>query len=756
MNHLQFLRSLNGEALALEESRYQALTELTALGTNITEAQVAEALGMSERRRDGEIEPGRNGVAVLPLFGFISQRSRYFGTSVERFRGMLHSAVANPDVKTIVIHCDSPGGVVSGVPELAADVYAARKAKRIIAVVDPLCASAAYWIATAAHQVVMTPSGAAGSIGVFLLHFDWSQALENEGIRVTLIRAGKYKAEGHPYEELSSEAEAHMQETVDDYYGMFTRSVSRHMGVGIAEVRKGFGEGRTLTAKRALDAGMIHRVATFEKVLSELGVASSARSASTAAGAVVDVTSLAPDQRPPEARETPVEDTTAAPEGAVATQDTPAAAPAPAAPAAVTHDPLAAERVRATKIRELCKEHGMEGRAERLIESGANPDQVAAFILAETRDGTAAPTTPSAPDISERERRPYSIARAMLALDRESRDVDAGYEREVSQELARRLGVTPQGMLISTTLGHGRPQAAGLDAHTATAGTELVFTEPGSFIELLRNRAMVLQLGAQLLPGLHGNVSMPRQNGAGTATWVGENPGSDVADSDLTTDNVTLSPKTLQSTTSFSRQLLAQANIDTESLVRQDLAALHALAIDLAALIGSGASNQPTGITSTTGVGSVAIGTNGGAPTYAHIVDLESEITQDNADIGTMAYLTTPVMRGKLKQTEIFSGSNGRPVWTGSVSEGEMNGYRAAASGQVPSALTKGSSTDCHAIFFAMWNALMIGEWGAFDIIVDPYALKKQGMIEVTSFQMVDIALRRPEHFAVIEDARNV
>jgi hypothetical protein len=304
------------------------------------------------------------------------------------------------------------------------------------------------------------------------------------------------------------------------------------------------------------------------------------------------------------------------------------------------------------------------------------------------------------------------------------------------------------GILIPTTIAlrgadqilarRGVPQyRAGLDTKTSTKGIELVFTEAGSFIELLRNRAMVAQLGATLLPGLQGNVAFPRQTGAATLVWVTENPGADVAESNVTLDQVLLSPKTAQATTSYSRQLLAQSVIDVDGLVMDDLAAVNALGVDLAALHGTGAP-QPTGIYSATGVNSVAFG---GSVTYQKLVDMETEVASDNADIGTMAYLATPQARGKGKVTPELSGQLSQAIWRGS----EVNGYRAEVTNQLKKNL--GVGTNEHGLVFGVWSQLLIGEWGTLELITDPYRLKKQGMIEVTSFLMADVAIRHGESF---------
>jgi HK97 family phage major capsid protein len=291
---------------------------------------------------------------------------------------------------------------------------------------------------------------------------------------------------------------------------------------------------------------------------------------------------------------------------------------------------------------------------------------------------------------------------------------------------------------------YGMSQRAGLDANTAGNGLNTIFTEYVSLIELLRNKMMVRALGATVLSGLSETIAFPKQASAGTATWVADNPGADVADSNLTFAQITMTPKLLQSSTSFSRKLLLQSSVDVEALVRNDLMQIVARAIDLAAIAGTGAANQPKGILNQVGIGSVATG--GTALTYASFVLQETQVAAANADIGTMAYLTTAGMRGKLKQVAKLANTLALPVWN----DGEVNGYRAEVSNQMP---IVGSAPALHSCLFGVWNQLLIGEWGALEVIVDPYRLKKQGMIEVTTFDTCDVNVRHPESFSAITDA---
>jgi HK97 family phage major capsid protein len=355
-------------------------------------------------------------------------------------------------------------------------------------------------------------------------------------------------------------------------------------------------------------------------------------------------------------------------------------------------------------------------------------------------------------DLKPVEKQQFSFARAIRHMAGMEQDENC-LEQEFSIAMAQQLGRSTAGMFLPTRL-----YAAGLDTKTNAAGAYTVATEVRDLIELLRNKCCVIQLGATVLSGLHGNVAFPTQASATTGSWVSQNPGSDVAASDATFGQKLMSPKTYQATTSFSRQLLAQSSLDVEALVRNDLALAHALAIDLAAINGSGTSNQPKGILGTTGIGSVAVGASGGALTYELMVDLETAVAVGNADVPGMKFLTTPEMRGKLRKIQVISGTTaGIPVWQSAADgTGSVNGYRADVSNQVPKTLTKGANNDCHAVIFGYWPSCLIGEWGVIEIVVDPFTMKRQGLIEATSFQMVDVLVRQPAQFAAIQDARLV
>jgi signal peptide peptidase SppA len=246
----------------------------------------------SARKRPAVVSA--DGVAVVPLKGVITPQvsllSLLFGggSSLMDFREGLRSAVGNPDVGTVVMDIDSPGGLVDLVPETAAEIRAARGKKKIISVSNPMSASAAYWLASQADEVVVTPSGEAGSIGVYCEHRDLSGALEKAGLKPTLVSAGKYKVEGNPYEPLDDEARAALQDSVDEYYGMFVKDVAEGRGVKVSDVKSGYGEGRVLGARRAVEANLADRVDSLEGTLSRLTGRRSAPQSANAADITVD------------------------------------------------------------------------------------------------------------------------------------------------------------------------------------------------------------------------------------------------------------------------------------------------------------------------------------------------------------------------------------------------------------------------------------------------------------------------------------
>jgi hypothetical protein len=248
--------------------------------------------------------------------------------------------------------------------------------------------------------------------------------------------------------------------------------------------------------------------------------------------------------------------------------------------------------------------------------------------------------------LSERELKEYSLARAIMVSADNQEGTDRRAERnclelEISQTLEKTISGTRYGGLVvpwgisAGSFARKTQKRAGLDSATSTKGTELKFTEPGDFLDFLYNTMRVKELGAQTISGLRDNVAFPKQTGKATGSWVAENPGADVADSNLTLGQVPSAPHTYQSSTSYSRQLLAQAVIDVDTIVRQDLARDMALAVDFAAIQGPSGGNSPVGIMNTTGVQSFVVAAdsgNGGVVAYADVIKMLEDLEDANAD----------------------------------------------------------------------------------------------------------------------------
>lgn len=228
---------------------------------------------------------GSGSVAVIPVYGVIMQRpsmdlSGPGGTSCESLTQQIRQAANDPNVKAIVMDFDTPGGDVSGVDELATEIYNARKQKKITAVSNCLCASAGYYLACQASEVVVSPSSLTGSIGVYTMHEDDSKYLEGMGVKLTLIKFGENKAEGNNFEPLTDSAREHLQEMVDSFGAMFEKAVARGRKISQTDVHGKFGQGRVFDAKQAVKIGMADRIATLDEVLQGYGVSRGGSSAS--------------------------------------------------------------------------------------------------------------------------------------------------------------------------------------------------------------------------------------------------------------------------------------------------------------------------------------------------------------------------------------------------------------------------------------------------------------------------------------------
>lgn len=414
---------------------------------------------------------------------------------------------------------------------------------------------------------------------------------------------------------------------------------------------------------------------------------------------------------------------------------------------------LESERARVAEILALTARYNCPDLNNKFINEGTTIESARGAILERvtSQNQTPAAVYPVDPlGLSPKEEKSYSIVRAINAAV--SKDWSkAGFEKECSDEIAERSGKSTEGFFApirDLKVGKRAPYIAGTPAQGGyTVETDLLAE---NFIDLLRNKTKVVQAGAMMLSGLQGQVDIPRQAAASTAYWIAEQ--GTITPSEGTFDQVTLRPKDVAALSQMSRRILMQSSIDIEQFVREDFAQIISLAIDLAAISGSGTSNQPTGILNTAGVGSVALGANGGAITWQAIVDLYKLIQVNNADAMNMAFMTNPLVEAALLTTpKQASGVEGNFILQSEIRR--LLGYMLHCTNQVPSNLTKGSGTNLSAMIFGNWRDLIIGEWGILEILPNPYGSGyNKGAVDIRVMKTVDMAVRHPKSFSVITD----
>jgi HK97 family phage major capsid protein len=333
--------------------------------------------------------------------------------------------------------------------------------------------------------------------------------------------------------------------------------------------------------------------------------------------------------------------------------------------------------------------------------------------------------------LNQTEIKRFSLMRALRALanptDR-ALQKEAAFEFECSEAAQRAFGQSAQGILVPADV---LRQWNKRDLNTTDdAGLVGQNFRPDAFVDALRNASSVMQAGATMLTGLQGNVKIPKKSATSSGGWFAE--GSAASESEATFTSITMSPKTVGAFTDVTRNLMMQGSPDVESLIRNDLAASLAIAIDLGALSGSGSSGQPTGIRATSGINTKDFAATN--PTFAEIVGMETEVAADNALRGNLAYIINAAMAGALKTSAKDCGS-GLFV----LQNGEMNGYRTIVSNQA-------ATGDA---YFGNFADLLIGMWGGLDILVDPYTSSTTGTVRIVAMQSVDVAVRHAVSFCL-------
>ena len=322
-----------------------------------------------------------------------------------------------------------------------------------------------------------------------------------------------------------------------------------------------------------------------------------------------------------------------------------------------------------------------------------------------------------------------------------------GLEAEVAEMGAKeyeRLGLSRKGFVIPSAI---LRSSAGQNYSTNADGGYAKETMAPRYIDGLKDRLAVAKLGATVLSDLVGTVPVVSA-GAISAAWKAE--GAQATVSKATFAQVSLTPHRNAVVAAFSKDLLRQTSIDIEGIMMNKVLDAHAALLETACINGSGSSNQPTGILNTANIGSVAMGTNGDAITWAKVVELETKVNAQNANRGKLGYLTNAKVIGELKSKERYA-ANGIYMLDGN---GRMiNGYPIEWTNLVPSNLTKGTtSSACSAMIFGNWEDLYIGHWGGIDLVVDPYTLADYADVRIVLNSWDDCVVVEPKSFAAIKD----
>jgi HK97 family phage major capsid protein/HK97 family phage prohead protease len=400
---------------------------------------------------------------------------------------------------------------------------------------------------------------------------------------------------------------------------------------------------------------------------------------------------------------------------------------------------LQMEQERVNGITKLAKANSISDNIrDTWIRQGYNFDQVGTDLLQILEErGKHNPSPAAKLGLGREETQRFSMTRAILATVTDDWS-KAGFELECSKAVAQKRGIVadprkfyvPFEVLQRPIPGGGRRD---LTVATAGAGGYLVETENQGFIEILRNRSVCFRMGARRLSGLVGSVTIPRQSVAGTAYWLA-NEATDITESQQTFVQVALSPKNVGAYTEISRQLLLQSSPAAEGIVNDDLAQVVAIAADLAGLEGSGSAGQPTGISATSGIGSVS----GTTLAAAGVLEFQSDVAANNVIPAMGGYVTTPaVAAGLMVKPELPSTGTER-LWKGSLYDGSLFDQRAMTSNQLTAA----------SMIYGDWQELVIAEWGSLEVEVNPYANFKAGIVGVRAIYSLDVGVRRPFAFS--------
>jgi len=394
------------------------------------------------------------------------------------------------------------------------------------------------------------------------------------------------------------------------------------------------------------------------------------------------------------------------------------------------------EESRIKEIMSIATKFKMVDEGLKSVNDGTTLDDFRAIALKKFEDVKHIDTGEANLDLTKKEIKEYSFGKIIQAA-LEGKPEIAAYEREISNTCEKRMNRKPDGIFIPHEIMLAKTLDLGLHRRellTTGDAIGLIGTKhmPENFIELLRNNMVVASLGPLTLTGLIESVQIPKQTAAATGAW--ENPESTaITPVNSVYGTITLAPKIYKASTEYSNKTLKQSLPSIEALVLNDLTEVIARAIDLAALDGSGTLGVPEGIINTTGVGNIT----GTTLAWSHIVDAQTTVMSANALFTNAAYVTDPTTMGLMKQRERFA-TTGLTLWEDNNS---VNGFPGVTTTQMPAAT----------IIFGSWNQLVMGFWGALELLIDPFSLSLQLATRIVGAQAVDVAVRHPESFVVID-----
>jgi HK97 family phage major capsid protein len=425
----------------------------------------------------------------------------------------------------------------------------------------------------------------------------------------------------------------------------------------------------------------------------------------------------------------------------------------------VMQDARIAERSRVAAIRGMCDQFSLPDLAEKLINNDSSVDAARAVVMQQLGmrkvefEGRVHDAGAADLGLSKREVNRYSFLRVAAYLaDPNPRTAEAAaFELDVARAAQAKHSRSASGVLIPWEVlnANRAAETPGQIAGTFADGGALVGTNrlDAQFIDLIRNRSAFLNSGLTMLSGLEGNVEIPKKLGSSQFYFVGEN--ADVTNSKLTFGLVNMVPRTIGVRVPISRRMMIQASPDVENLVRLDMAESVALGMDTSIGYGTGSNGQPLGIINTSGIGSVTLGggsskvfpANVGGGTHdcgdwADYVDLETALAANNLDAGSMRYIMNSVVKGALKQTLRASAAGSDYIMTDA---GEVNGYPVIVSNQMQT----------NDVLFGNYSDCVVGMWSGLDVVIDPYTQSASGQVILTVHQDFDVAVRRPQSFAL-------